>query len=131
MNCSSVALEIPPPASPARTRGPLVRAWTARIADETQYLAFAHARALPMLLAQPGCEAVHFVPLGDRRQAVVTLWTDDAAIRACEASAPYRDTVAALMASNLVEDVPSLTVADLAPPVLDVVMALLEQRPAL
>ena len=131
---TSAALEVAPfshAEAPARSRGRLVRVWTARIANEAQYLAFAHAHSLPMFLAQPGCEAVHFLPLGGGRHAVVTLWTDDAALQACEASPAYDYAVAALMATGLVEGDVSLAVTSLAPPMLDVVMALLEQRPAL
>lgn len=117
----------------ACSRQRLVRIWTANVAlgNESVYLEFAHGRSLPMFLAQPGCEGVHFLRLDDARQAVVTLWVDDAAVLACEGSSHYRQTAADLLATGVIEGKTSVTVLAMAPPVLDVLSALLEQRPSL
>lgn len=116
----------------ARSSQRLVRIWTANVAvaNEAAYLAFAHGRSLPMFLSQPGCEGVHFLRLDDSRQAVVTLWVDDAAIQACEWSSNYRQAAADLMATGMIEGDTSVTVMGISSPALDVFSALLQQRPS-
>ncbi|HZH44233.1 MAG TPA: antibiotic biosynthesis monooxygenase [Lysobacter sp.] len=118
-------MQEPPPHSESPR---LLRVWTTgvrpgRLAD---YLAFANSRSLPMFRSMAGCEAVHFIRLGDTRQAVATVWADQAAIHACERSALYQRTVADLIATGVLEGDTAVAVVPLAGALAELWSALLD-----
>ncbi len=79
----------------------IVRIWRTGL-DESraeEYDRFATERSLPMFRRQDGFCAVLFSRIADGR-AVITLWRDIQAVEALDASADYRDTVAAIGAAG-------------------------------
>ncbi|WP_436501689.1 antibiotic biosynthesis monooxygenase family protein [Actinokineospora sp. HUAS TT18] len=79
----------------------IMRIWRTRV-DETraaEYERFAAEESLPMFSAQPGFRGLLFGRDGGNC-VVTTLWEDDAAADALEASSRYRDTVAGISATG-------------------------------
>lgn len=83
----------------------LWRLWVARLRPgrTAAYRAFAESVSRPMFTAHAGCEAVHFLTLDDRHEAVLTRWRDADAVVELHLSARYRDTVAALEAHAVLD----------------------------
>jgi heme-degrading monooxygenase HmoA len=79
----------------------IMRIWRTRV-DETraaEYERFAAEESLPMFRAHRGFEGHLFGRCGGDC-AVVTIWTDNAAADALEASPRYHDTVARITAAG-------------------------------
>lgn len=83
----------------------LWRLWVARLRPgrTAAYRAFAENVSRPMFTTHAGCEAVHFLTLDDRHEAVLTRWRDADAVVDLHLSARYRDTAAALDAQAVIE----------------------------
>ncbi|TDB78737.1 antibiotic biosynthesis monooxygenase [Micromonospora sp. KC721] len=82
----------------------IMRIWRTRI-DEgraAEYERFAAEESLPMFSGQPGFLGLLFGRAGTEC-AVVTLWEDDAAAESLEASPNYRETVARIGATGLLQ----------------------------
>lgn len=78
-----------------------MRIWRTKV-DEgraAEYERFAATESLPMFSGQPGFRGLLFGRAGTDC-TVVTLWEDDAAADALEASPGYRDTVARIGAAG-------------------------------
>ena len=79
----------------------VVRIWKTAV-DEARagdYERFAEERSLPMFQRRPGCLGVLFGRMEERR-AVVSLWTDMAAVAALEADVEYQATVEEILAAG-------------------------------
>jgi heme-degrading monooxygenase HmoA len=81
----------------------IVRVWKATIdpARAEEYERFAHERSLPMFRSHRGFQGCAFLRDG-AECAVVTLWDGPEDVAALEASALYRETVAAIMAAGFI-----------------------------
>jgi heme-degrading monooxygenase HmoA len=81
----------------------VVRIWKATIdpARADEYERFAQERSLPMFRTQPGFRGCAFLR-DDDDCTVVTLWERPEDIAGLEASAAYRNTVAAIMAAGFI-----------------------------
>jgi heme-degrading monooxygenase HmoA len=81
----------------------ILRIWRANIdpARAEEYERFARERSLPMFRSHRGFRGCAFLRNGSDC-AVVTLWARPADVAALEASALYRETVAAIMATGFV-----------------------------
>jgi heme-degrading monooxygenase HmoA len=81
----------------------ILRIWRANIdpARAEEYERFARERSLPMFRSHRGFRGCAFLRNGSDR-AVVTLWDRPEDVAALEASARYRETVAAIMATGFV-----------------------------
>ena len=92
----------------------IARVWHTQLQPDRldDYEAFARERSLPMFRAQDGLLGVLLLGEGVERR-VLTLWRDEAAIAALEASAAYRATVAALLETGIL--VPDTQSAELYP----------------
>jgi heme-degrading monooxygenase HmoA len=80
----------------------IARLWRATIREDriSDYEQFAQDESLPMFQEQVGFLGVLFTRRHDRC-AVLTLWSDDRAVRALSDSATYVATVARLEASGI------------------------------
>lgn len=79
----------------------IMRIWRTQVdeARAAEYERFADETSLPMFRAQPGFRGLLFGRDG-RECAVMTLWEDDAAADALDASPSYRETVARINAAG-------------------------------
>jgi heme-degrading monooxygenase HmoA len=79
----------------------IMRIWRTQVdeAQAEQYERFAAEESLPMFRAHQGFEG-HLFGRRGRDCVVITIWKDDAAADALEASPRYRDTVARINAAG-------------------------------
>lgn len=91
----------------------IARIWRTGL-DESradEYDHFAAERSLPMFRRQPGLLSVLFTRSGEGR-AVITFWTDRAAVDALESAPDYRETVAAISATGFLRAPQSVELLD-------------------
>jgi heme-degrading monooxygenase HmoA len=81
----------------------LARIWRTGVKPDRfeEYERFARERSLPMFREQRGFIGVLFMREEADRAAVLTLWEDEEAIEALEASPLYRRTVEVILGSGL------------------------------
>jgi heme-degrading monooxygenase HmoA len=81
----------------------VARIWRTGVKPERfeEYERFARERSLPMFREQRGFIGVLFMREDADRAVVLTLWEDEVAIEALEASPLYRQTVEAILGSGL------------------------------
>ena len=77
--------------------------WSTGVKPERfqEYEQFARERSLPMFREQRGFIGVLFMRERADRAAVLTLWEDEKAVEELEASPLYRQTVEAILGSDL------------------------------
>jgi heme-degrading monooxygenase HmoA len=83
----------------------VARIWRTGVKPERfeEYERFARERSLPMFREQRGFVGVLFMREKADRAAVLTLWEDEKAVGELEASPLYRQTVEAILGSDLLE----------------------------
>jgi heme-degrading monooxygenase HmoA len=81
----------------------VARIWRTRVKPERfeEYERFAQNRSLPMFREQRGFIGVLFMRERADRAAVLTLWEDEQSVDELEASPLYRQTVEAILGSDL------------------------------
>jgi heme-degrading monooxygenase HmoA len=81
----------------------VARIWRTGVKPERfeEYERFARERSLPMFLEQRGFIGVLFMREEVDRAAVLTLWENEKAVGELEASPQYRQTVEAILGSDL------------------------------
>lgn len=79
----------------------ILRIWTTGIHESRaeEYEQFAREFSTPMFRDQPGFEGLLLARSTDQR-TVLTLWRDDASVRALETSPSYLSTVEAILATG-------------------------------
>ncbi|MDQ5809274.1 MAG: antibiotic biosynthesis monooxygenase [Actinomycetota bacterium] len=81
----------------------MARIWRTGVKPERfdEYERFARERSLPMFREQRGFIGVLFMRERADRAAVLTLWEDEKAVEELESSPLYRQTVEAILGSDL------------------------------
>lgn len=89
----------------------IIRTWTTGVdeARADEYERFAEQISTPMFAAQQGFRGVVFAR-SEGERIVSTWWEDAASIEALEASATYRETVAAILRTGFLREPQSVTV---------------------